>query len=127
MRLSNSGEPEPDFVVMRDRRYHGALPTVADVFLIIEVADSSLAYDRFIKFPRYAAAGIAEAWLVDLKAERLERHTEPQEGGYTVMVSAGRGGSLPSLRLPALTITVDEILPESHDRDAPTRAAGRTQ
>lgn len=111
MRLSDDGEPEPDFAVIRDRRYRGKLPAVADVLFVMEVADSSLAYDRYIKLPRYAAAGIAEAWLVDLKAERVERHTEPGEAGYASVVSAGRGGSLPSQRLPALVIAVDEILP----------------
>lgn len=107
MRLSDYGEPQPDFVVMQDRKYHRAVPTVADVFLVMEVADSSLAYDRRIKLPLFAAAGIAEAWLIDINAGAIERHTEPRDGQYRHSVTSGRGESLPSTVLAQLIISVD--------------------
>lgn len=51
-------------------------PTRAEIALVVEVADSSRAYDRQVKFPLYAA-GIAETWPVDITARRIERHAEP--------------------------------------------------
>jgi hypothetical protein len=74
------------------------------------VADTSLDYDRGTKLPLYAAAAIAEAWLVDLVAETIERHTEPGEGRYRRIARAGRGETLTSTVLPALTLPVDAVL-----------------
>src|SRR5215472_12642971 len=75
--LGEKALPQPDILVLHDNDYApDTFPTPADVFIIIEVADSSLAYDRDVKFPRYAAAGIPEAWLVDLNANVIERHSD---------------------------------------------------
>lgn len=71
--LDDLSEPEPDLVVYR-RRKRATPPTPADILLVVEIADSSLDYDRNQKFPRYAAAGIPEGWLLDLTAGILERH-----------------------------------------------------
>lgn len=78
IRLPDDSEPEPDLVVLRLRRYRQALPTPADILLLIEVADTSVNFDRNKKLPLYAESGIAEAWLVDLVDETIERHTEPR-------------------------------------------------
>ncbi len=110
IRLSNDGEPEPDFAVVRDRDYGGALPSPPDILLVIEVAESSRDYDRNVKLPLYAAAGIPEAWLVDLVAQTVERHTEPHNGRYSLIALASRGQSLASTVLPGVTIVVDDIL-----------------
>ncbi len=48
-----------------------------DVFLLIEVADSSLALDRDVKLARYAAAGIPEVWIVNMRARQVEAYAEP--------------------------------------------------
>jgi len=58
------------------------LPEPADVRLLVEVADGSLSYDRRTKLPLYARAGVAEAWLVDPVASRLEIHRGPSGGAY---------------------------------------------
>ena len=110
IRLANDGEPEPDLAVVRDRAYGGELPTAADVLLVIEVADTSLAYDRNVKLPLYAAAGIPESWLYDVGAAAIERHSEPRNGRYRLVALAGRGESLTSTVLPAVTLSVDDIL-----------------
>ena len=109
VRLSDDSEPEPDFAIIRDRPYE-ELPTPADVLLVIEVADSSQEYDRGVKLPLYAAAGIPEAWLIDLAAEMVERHTGPGKGFYRLTALALRGESLTSTVLPGLTIAVDDVL-----------------
>ncbi len=71
--LGERSEPQPDLALLRWRPnfYADADPRPEDVLLIIEVADTSLAYDRDIKVPLYARAGIPEVWLVDLNEARL--------------------------------------------------------
>lgn len=108
IRLSDRHEPQPDLVVQRDLNYT-TTPTAADVLLLIEVSDSTLAFDQEVKMPLYAAAGIAEVWVIDLAAVRVVRYTEPRGGIYQHVVSAGKGESLTSIALPALAIGVDAI------------------
>ena len=110
IRLPPDGEPEPDFAAVRDRAYGSALPVPDDVLLVIEGADSSRDYDRRVKLPLYAAAGIPEAWLVDLVAETVERYTQPHKGRYQQLTLAGRGQSLASTVLPAVILPVDDVL-----------------
>jgi len=109
IRLSDNSQPQPDIAIIHDRRYQ-AIPTVADTPVVIEVADSSQEYDRAIKFPIYAAAGIAGAWLIDLTAETIERHSEPHNGRYRFIALAGRGETLQFGVLPALTVPVDALV-----------------
>lgn len=82
--VQHQSEPEPDVMLLAPRTdfYAGALPEPPDVRLLIEVADSSLPYDRRTKLPLYARAGVAEAWLVDLDGSRLEIHRGPGAAGY---------------------------------------------
>lgn len=108
--LNDRSELEPDVAVLRAKSYRAALPTPADVLMLIEVADSSLADDRAIKLPLYAASGIPEVFLVDLMGERLERHTEPEDGHYRNLVTAGRGATVASSVLAGLEIPVDVAL-----------------
>ena len=110
IRLPDNSEPEPDLALVRFARYTKALPTAADVLVVIEVADSSRDYDRAVKLPLYAAAGIPEAWFADLVADRVERHTEPGPDGYQQIALVGRGKTLTSTVLPGVTIAVDEVL-----------------
>lgn len=109
--LGEYGEPQPDLAVIRARESHfGELPKPEDVLLVVEVADTSVAYDRGVKLPTYARAGIREAWLVDIPAQRVERHTEPSEAGYRLTARAGRGESLESLILPGFVLETDAVL-----------------
>lgn len=108
--LNDATEPEPDLVVLRRRRYRQAHPKPVDIFFVIEVADSSLDYDHDVKLPLYAAAGIAEAFLVDTIHDIVERYTEPIEGQYQRVLQAGLGECLPSTVLPAVTLPVDVVL-----------------
>jgi Uma2 family endonuclease len=110
VRLGEHREPQPDLAVIRARDYRGSLPGAEDVMLLFEVADTSLSYDREVKLPLYARAGIAEVWLVDLSEEVVERHTEPSGGGYRLVRRAGREETLESAALPGLVLSVDAVL-----------------
>ena len=108
IRLPEDGEPVPDFALVRRDYDRRMLPTPPDVLVVMEVSDSSLAADRAIKLPMYAEASIPEAWIFDLPARWIERHTDPGDGRYRQTALAGRGERLTSTVLPALTIDVDE-------------------
>ena len=108
--ISEHGEPQPDLVLLRNPS-PGRLPAPEDAVLIVEVSDTSLAYDREIKLPRYAGAGIAEAWLVDLNSETFEVHSGPGPGGYRTTTRFGRGDRVESATVPDLAFDADEALP----------------
>lgn len=109
VRLDVYSEPQPDFALLRPRSYASGHPGPEDVFLIIEIMQTSADYDRRIKIPLYARAGIREVWLVDLPAGRIEVHRNPAATGYAEVESRGPGDRLAPLLLPALTLTVDEV------------------
>jgi Uma2 family endonuclease len=107
--LPDDSQTQPDLALVAFRDYMQTLPTPAEVLLVIEVADSSLAYDKQIKLPLYAAAGIPEAWLVDLAARRIERHTEPRADGYATRLPIVRGGTVTSTTVPGIAIALDTL------------------
>jgi hypothetical protein len=112
VRLHRYAEPEPDvaLVAPREDRYAGGHPGPADILLIVEVADTSLPYDRERKLPAYAAAGIPEVWLVDLTAERIEVYREPVGEAYRDRRILGRDATLTILALPDLAVEAGDVL-----------------
>ncbi len=112
--LDDASEPEPALVVYR-RRKRTTHPSPGEILLVVEAADRSLEYDRNRKFPRYAAAGIPEAWLFDVFAGVLERHTDPDAGRYRQVTTARNGETLPSTVLPDLLLAVAAILAEDEE------------
>ena len=110
IRLGAYAEPQPDLAILRPRDdYAQSLPTAADVLLLIEVADTSLVYDRDVKLPLYAAALIPEVWIADVARWGIERYAEPVEGRYRLVSRAGRGETLASVVLPSLAVQVDAV------------------
>ncbi len=109
--LEPRAEPQPDVALLRlpIERYAEAHPRPDDVRLVIEVADTSAEYDREVKIPLYARAGIPEAWLVNLPSEGIEVYRQPSPRGYTE-VRTGRGDTLTPLFIQAITLEVDDIL-----------------
>ena len=96
VRLDEYAEPQPDVALIRARDYRESLPTPADVLLLIEVADTTLAYDRGPKLALYARAGISEFCIVDLKDGKIEHHTVPTGDVYRHVELAGARRSSPS-------------------------------
>ena len=84
VRLGKYSEPEPDIAILKPRKdyYKKSHPQADDVLLIIEVADTSIEYDRKIKIPLYAEHGVSEVWLVDLNLEQIEIYLEPSKDGF---------------------------------------------
>ena len=85
VRLGENSQPQPDLALLkrRDDFYSEHLPGARDFLLIVEVADTSLRFDRNTKAALYAAHDIPEMWLVDLRGRRLVRYRAPREGLYT--------------------------------------------
>lgn len=109
IRLPPYGEPQPDITLIRRAAVRQGLPHVEDILLVVEVADSTIDTDQKVKLPMYAAAGIPEAWLVDMKARVIERHIDPIDGSYRQVAAARRDQTLTSTVLPRLTIQASLI------------------
>jgi Uma2 family endonuclease len=112
IRLSDLSEPEPDVALVQPRPddYTAGHPTPGDVFLVIEVADASVEFDRETKGPLYALSGIPECWLVDIPAARVEVYREPSVAGYADMRAYGTGAVLRPATLSGLEVPVAAIL-----------------
>jgi Uma2 family endonuclease len=114
VRLDLHYEPEPDLVLLRPRAdfYASRHAGPADILLVVEIAESSIEYDRDIKAPAYAAADIAEYWLADLDANVVWRYSSPARGVYQKVDQYRRGESIAPLLLPGCVIAVDVLLTE---------------
>ncbi|MER3446286.1 MAG: Uma2 family endonuclease [Candidatus Dadabacteria bacterium] len=112
IQLSDYSEPQPDFALLkpRDDFYAEMYPLPADVLLIVEVADTSLEYDRNVKVPLYARAGIPEVWMVNLLENLIEIYTDPVSGLYQRIHMAKHGESLTLQFLADVTFSVDDVL-----------------
>ncbi len=115
VKLNNNSEPQPDVVLLQPREdfYSLAHPQPKDIFLIIEVADSTVKYDREVKVPLYAEEGVVEVWLIDINEEWVEVFREPAKDGYKSVRKLSRGESLSIQAFADVSISVDEILGNS--------------
>ena len=115
--LSQSTDPMPDIAIIRgSARSATSHPTSAD--LIIEVADTSLCFDCIDKMSLYAAGGIADYWVLDLKYNQLIIHRDPQPDatqvhghGYTNVQIISATGTISSLAMPSANLKVQDMLP----------------
>lgn len=112
VQLDDLSEPEPDFALLkpRDDDYRSATPRPHEVLLIIEVADTSLAYDRAVKRSLYARHGIPEFWIVNLAAKQVEVCRSPTGEQYASVSHVGREAVLEPQLLPGATIPVSALL-----------------
>ena len=107
--LADDTEPQPDLTVCALREYFDRHPTPADIFLIVEIADSSVERDR-AKILFYARAGIREVWLVDLTAATIELYRGPMENEYRTIHRIRREDSLTIEAFPGISFAADNIL-----------------
>ncbi len=115
LRLGDIGEPEPDVVVLRPDSSEDRHPGPEDVLLVVEVADSSLAYDHGTKAPLSARHGIPELWISDLGGERVEVHRGPAPTGYRLVQVFRRGEQVSPAFAPDFSVGEDAMLgPPGH-------------
>lgn len=109
--LPPASEPQPDLMLLKYRAddYATALPLAQDVLLLIEVADTTADYDRGTKLPLYAMHGVAEFWILDLPAKRIEVYREPAPNGYRIKLELGAGETISPCALPAVKLSLAEI------------------
>ena len=112
IQLGERSEPQPDMALLRPRDdfYSAGHPGPDDIFLLIEVADTSLDYDREVKASLYARYGVAEVWVVDLTAERIEVYRSPGSEGYRQSRIVSGDERLAPEALPQLALSARQIL-----------------
>ena len=112
MRLDTYNEPLPDITLLAPRPdfYVTHHPGPEEVLLALEVADTSLPYDRDVKIPTYAARGIHESWIEDLVNDVILVFRDPGLNGYKTALTLRRGDSVSPLAFPEFVVTVDQML-----------------
>ncbi|MBM2812426.1 MAG: hypothetical protein HW416_3185 [Chloroflexi bacterium] len=112
LRSSNRSEPVPDLMLLRPRPdfYASGHPTPSDVLLLVEVSDSSEAYDRRVTLPLYAREGVQEVWIFDLGRSVVRVHREPSPTGYALVATHRRGERIAPAAFPDIAIRVEEVI-----------------
>jgi Uma2 family endonuclease len=111
--LGDISEPQPDLALLRPSPsfYAEAHPGPGDILLLIEVADSSLAYDREVKVPTYARYGVPEVWIADLGGAAVEVYRQPAADGYGSVERLDEPDAVVSPRLlPQLRLRVSSLV-----------------
>ena len=115
-------ERQPDLALVRAEALEGSLPAASDVALVVEVAETSLSYDREVKVPLYARFGVPEAWVVDLASgtivvysstEALPEAPPGSIGRYAERRTFGRGEELRSSTVAGLGFPVRDVVGEA--------------
>jgi Uma2 family endonuclease len=109
--LDRFNEPQPDFMLIRPELFGRGPVTPADVFLVIELSDSSLRFDRGVKLPLYARAGVREFWIVNLPAREVEVCRQPQDGRYASIQRLGAEAELEPEALSGVRLRLADVLP----------------
>ena len=118
IRLNDRSRPEPDVAVLRRRPANEmGLYFPSDVYFLIEVADSSLQRDSGPKLARYAAAGIPEVWIANLRAREVTAHANPSGSEYTTVRTYRSGESISPEAFPDVSLAVDDFMPPAPGPD----------
>jgi len=112
LRLGYSSEPQPDVMLLKPATddYASRHPQPEDVFLLIEVSDTTLDYDRGVKLPAYSRAGIPEVWILDLDSEAIEVCCEPNFESYSSKAVLRGADQAKPRAFPDATVEVTELL-----------------
>ncbi|HBL13882.1 MAG TPA: hypothetical protein DD379_21305 [Cyanobacteria bacterium UBA11162] len=113
VQLNDHSEPEPDIALVRvdPLDYAAHHPTASDVYLIIEVADTTLKTDLQIKAKDYAQSGIVDYWVLNITSRQLHVFREPTQQGYQSEVILSEDESISPLQFPDCVVAICEILP----------------
>lgn len=110
--LDDHSEPQPDLMLLKPAPddYTSRHPVPDDVFLLVEVSDTTLAFDRDRKLPLYGRAGISEVWIVNLLEKTIEVYREPHFSGYSFHRVLRSGQTAAPVSFPDVTVGVAELL-----------------
>ena len=112
IQLDDATMPQPDIAVIRRRSVNDLAPVLpSDMYLIVEVADSSLEFDLGEKLARYAAAGIPEVWVANLRAGELVVNAEPEGTAYTSVRVIPLGGRVSPQGFPDVVLQLADFIP----------------
>jgi Uma2 family endonuclease len=113
IRLDEYDEPQPDIYLLRPKEdfYASGHAGPADIFLIIEMADSALGYDQEVKMALYAETGVPEYWIADIQNDCVITYSNPAKNTYRTIQTLQRGNVLTPRLLPECSIPVDVLLP----------------
>ena len=113
IRLDEYDELQPDIYLLRpkDDFYASGHASAADIFWIIEVADSSLRYDQTVKLELYAETGVPEYWISNIRDQRIIAYSNLQERAYQTVRELKRGEIITPQLLPDCPVPVDVLLP----------------
>jgi Uma2 family endonuclease len=103
--------PQPDLAWVRRRSYARGRPDASDLLLLVEVSDSSLAYDRGRKARIYPHAGVDDYWIVNIPDECVEVRRDPLGNAYRSIRAYRAGDSIPLLAFPAISFPVSTVFP----------------
>jgi Uma2 family endonuclease len=112
VRMDDYNEPQPDISLLhlRSDYYASGHPTPGSTYLVLEVSDASLQYDRETKLAVYAISGIPEVWIENLRDDVLLVYRDPSSDSYRTSLSLRRGDTVSPLAFPDLTFAVSDIL-----------------
>ncbi|MBD1863795.1 MULTISPECIES: Uma2 family endonuclease [Trichocoleus] len=110
--LSDRSEPQPDIALLKPRPdfYEAGHPQPQDILLLVEVADTTVEFDREIKIPLYAKSGVREVWLVDLNQNAIAIYREPSLSVYGQVEELRQGQELTVQAFTDGSFAVDEVL-----------------
>lgn len=108
--LPNDGEPEPDIAIVQppESRYDSQHPGPTDIYWLIEVSNSTLAYDLGEKANFYAQDNIQDYWVVDIAGKQLWVHRQPNQGTYT-SVEKFISGTLTPVTMPSINVQIERL------------------
>ena len=107
--IEQASVPLPDLAVVKAQSYSARRPVPEDVFLLIEVSDSSWAYDMGEKMRLYAEAGVPEYWIVDIPHRSLIVHTDPADGRYRHVQSFDENQDVLAGSLSAVSLKITDL------------------
>jgi Uma2 family endonuclease len=110
--LSEFTEPEPDIVILKPRAdyYAGKKMRAEDALLVVEVAETTLSFDRRVKTPRYGAAGVPEVWIEDLRNDVLLVFRDVTDAAYKTSLRLRRGETIAPVTMPDVIFSVEDLL-----------------
>ncbi len=112
VQLDEFSLPQPDVVLLRSREnyYSDRHPGPNDVMLVIEIADASIDYDRWVKAPLFGSSGVMEFWIINVPAQQIEVYRDPRPNGYRTATIYASAEEVSPLAFPDVSLCLNTIL-----------------